>query len=165
MNKEEIKNKRKICYQKNRKEEIKTQKKYHIEHKKERNEYALNYYYKNKEKRKGFVKKYSQENKEKIRNYNKKYRKSYFHIKRKHNLIFDYNTLLMKQNCVCAICFKKETIKHQSGTIRRLSIDHNHKTNKVRGLLCGNCNAGLGFFQDNPTLLRRAIKYLEEEKL
>jgi len=43
-----------------------------------------------------------------------------------------------------------------------LAIDHNHLTNKVRGLLCNKCNQGIGFFNDNVHLLSEAIKYLNE---
>lgn len=52
----------------------------------------------------------------------------------------------------CAIC--------QSKPRARLHIDHNHKTGKYRGLLCDNCNLGLGHFKDSPTLLALAIEYL-----
>ncbi len=46
--------------------------------------------------------------------------------------------------------------------VKRFQIDHNHTTNKVRGLLCRNCNHGLGKFQDNIQLLRNAAAYLEK---
>ena len=65
-----------------------------------------------------------------------------------------YNKLSNKQNRVCAICKRLCT----SG--RKLAVDHNHKTNKIRGLLCSNCNQGLGKFFDNKDLLKRAIIYL-----
>ncbi len=51
----------------------------------------------------------------------------------------------------CAIC------GHGEG----LHIDHDHKTGKIRKRLCGNCNRGLGVFQENPGLLREAALYLE----
>ena len=41
-----------------------------------------------------------------------------------------------------------------------LHIDHNHKNGKIRGLLCGKCNLGLGHFYDNPKVLIKASKYL-----
>ena len=44
-----------------------------------------------------------------------------------------------------------------------LCIDHDKKTGEVRGLLCKECNWGLGNFKDNPESLRKAIKYLEEK--
>lgn len=71
----------------------------------------------------------------------------------------DYRELLAKQNDVCAICLRPEKEKRK----RYLSIDHCHKTNKVRGLLCDTCNKGLGHFQDSPELLNRAVNYLKLE--
>jgi len=48
-----------------------------------------------------------------------------------------------------------------TGMKRELSVDHNHETNKIRGLLCNHCNIGLGNFKDSTTLLSLAIEYLE----
>lgn len=45
---------------------------------------------------------------------------------------------------------------------RRLCIDHNHKTGKLRALLCHNCNAAIGFLDDNPALCHQATKYLRK---
>lgn len=67
----------------------------------------------------------------------------------------DYNKLLNKQNECCCICHK-----HQSEFKIKLAVDHNHETGEVRGLLCTNCNNGLGRFKDNKDLLSEAIKYL-----
>jgi hypothetical protein len=57
----------------------------------------------------------------------------------------------------CAICGKVPRS-------RRLAVDHDHKTGEVRGLLCASgdfgCNKGLGYFNDDPELLRRAYEYL-----
>lgn len=64
-----------------------------------------------------------------------------------------YTTLLEKQGGLCAICGKEDLI--------RLCVDHDHKTGIVRGLLCGNCNQGLGKFKDSLELLIQAIDYLE----
>ncbi len=65
-----------------------------------------------------------------------------------------YTTILKSQDGKCAIC---------SGTSgkRSLSVDHNHNSGQIRGLLCDNCNHGLGKFQDNKELLMEAIRYLE----
>ncbi len=71
-----------------------------------------------------------------------------------------YELMLKSQNGVCAICGKLETMKHQSGKLRSLAVDHNHKTCKIRGLLCNRCNIILGQFNDDPRLLEKAAQYL-----
>ena len=67
-----------------------------------------------------------------------------------------YEALLIKQHGACAICRKKNL-----GT-RRLAVDHNHTTGKIRGLLCAKCNSGLGLFNDSVSLLISAMDYLEQ---
>ena len=69
---------------------------------------------------------------------------------------YDYAKLLVEQNNCCAICGVEATSMK-----RELSVDHNHETNKIRGLLCTHCNIGLGNFRDSTTLLSVAIEYLE----
>lgn len=64
----------------------------------------------------------------------------------------DYDTMAINQNGLCLICEKKPT---------RLVVDHCHATGKVRGLLCDPCNVALGFLNDDTTLLRKAIQYLQ----
>ena len=68
-----------------------------------------------------------------------------------------YDAMLIGQNYVCAICNKSE----KSSTKGVLFIDHDHKTGKVRGLLCDTCNRGLGYFYDDKSLLRNAVEYLK----
>ncbi len=72
-----------------------------------------------------------------------------------------YEAILKKQDGLCAICSKPQG----SGTNqdKRLAVDHDHKTGKIRGLLCTNCNPGLGFFKDDIVFLKRAIEYLERQ--
>ena len=65
----------------------------------------------------------------------------------------DYLALLAKQGGVCAICGVRPNKK-------RLALDHCHKTDKLRGLLCDTCNRGLGMFHDDPLRLYAAIEYL-----
>jgi len=66
-----------------------------------------------------------------------------------------YNSMFYNQQGKCAIC-----LVHQSELKKALSVDHCHTTNLVRGLLCGNCNQGLGHFKDSTTSLARAMEYL-----
>lgn len=66
----------------------------------------------------------------------------------------DYVKLFSKQNGVCAICFE------ECKTRKSLSVDHNHVTGKVRGLLCNRCNRAIGMFNDDPAILERAKKYI-----
>lgn len=69
----------------------------------------------------------------------------------------DLKWMILNQNNKCKICginFDQTTIN------KRINIDHNHKTNEVRGLLCINCNLGLGYFMDNHNLLFKADQYL-----
>ncbi len=64
----------------------------------------------------------------------------------------DRDALLARQGGVCGICKKHH---------RRLHVDHCHATRKVRGLLCGTCNRGLGHYNDDPVLTRAATAWLE----
>lgn len=73
----------------------------------------------------------------------------------------EYQRLLIEQKGVCGVCEQPET-KIQHGAIRMLSVDHNHKTGAVRGLLCGNCNLAIGYACDDPTILHKAIGYLRK---
>jgi Uri superfamily endonuclease len=68
-----------------------------------------------------------------------------------------YNQILEDQNNVCAICNNLD----RNG--RSLAVDHCHTTNKVRGLLCTDCNTALGLFKDNKDLLDSAIMYLNKD--
>jgi hypothetical protein len=68
----------------------------------------------------------------------------------------DYEKLFNEQNGRCAICGTTKL----TGDSRALSVDHNHTTGKIRGLLCSRCNRGLGYFKDNVMSLLSAIRYL-----
>lgn len=76
----------------------------------------------------------------------------------------DYNKLLEKQNYVCAIC-NGGPVATKPPFNSCLVVDHNHKTNNIRGLLCQKCNKALGLFKDNIENLKQAIKYLKKENL
>lgn len=78
-------------------------------------------------------------------------------INKKYGLsIFQYNQMLAKQNGKCAICSK-----NNSECLNGLHVDHNHRTNAVRDLLCRECNIGLGNFKEKFELLFKAIQYLK----
>jgi len=68
----------------------------------------------------------------------------------------DYDNLFENQKGCCAICKKP-----QEKLSKSLFVDHCHETGKVRGLLCHHCNSGIGYLQDNITLLESAIQYLQ----
>jgi hypothetical protein len=67
----------------------------------------------------------------------------------------DFLEIAEKQGYLCPIC---------NGDSReepyRLSVDHDHQTNEIRGLLCNPCNYALGLFYDDPERLKRAVEYL-----
>lgn len=75
--------------------------------------------------------------------------------------ISDYNKMLERQNNLCAICKKPETqLKKKYNKIKMLSVDHCHKTGKIRGLLCHKCNTGIGSLCESRSILQSAINYL-----
>jgi hypothetical protein len=81
----------------------------------------------------------------------------FFQIKIKYGISQDqYNVLFERQSGCCAICKT-----HQRTLHRKLAVDHDHHTGKVRGLLCAKCNCGLGNFNDNLNVLMKAALYLE----
>ena len=73
-----------------------------------------------------------------------------------------FNSTLSEQEAKCAICRKALTLEKKiSGT--RACADHEHCTPpKPRGILCANCNLGIGNLQDNPDIMRAAIAYVEK---
>jgi hypothetical protein len=73
--------------------------------------------------------------------------------------VVDYEKMLIAQENKCAICRCEET-RVQKEKLMRLCIDHDHETGRIRGLLCHNCNSGLGKFGDSPDLLTLAAIYL-----
>jgi len=71
----------------------------------------------------------------------------------------DYDRLLLQQKGVCAICGGSNILLKKNGNhVKNLSVDHDGK--KVRGLLCGPCNRGIGYLHHDPILLGKAARYL-----
>lgn len=67
----------------------------------------------------------------------------------------EYLLIHDKQDGKCAICCRDE-----SELAKKLAVDHDHATGRVRGLLCDDCNLAIGRLQDSPKILRRALDYL-----
>jgi hypothetical protein len=148
---------------------------YYAKHKKEKIEYDKRYRKINKEKIKIRNQRYVKEHRKEInarrRKYNERHREEVnvkareYHMKnkvkenfqdkrRKYGLTFEQiDALLIQQDHKCAICGKelKETNRH---------IDHDHLNKRVRGILCNKCNLGLGLFNDNIELTKKASEYL-----
>lgn len=83
------------------------------------------------------------------------------HIKRYYNLIWeDYEKMYFSQEGQCYLC-RKDILLYEKDKLNVAHVDHDHTTGQVRGLLCHFCNAGIGYLQDNPLLLRKAADYLE----
>jgi hypothetical protein len=64
----------------------------------------------------------------------------------------EYRRMVAQQNGVCAICREPD---------RELCVDHDHRTGRVRSLLCSHCNKAIGFLRESPLLARAAATYLE----
>lgn len=108
-----------------------------------------------------------------ISNFTKRYNKHYRNECKKCVSIrvnfknFNYKLFLdlyKKQEGKCAICNEIETSKlsNKLNIPRSLAIDHCHKTNRIRGLLCSKCNKGIGLLKEDINIMNNAIKYLEK---
>lgn len=71
----------------------------------------------------------------------------------------DVERMLKEQSGRCAVCRRPPRGKGRNSI---LHIDHCHRSGKVRGLLCFNCNTGIGNLNDSPRLLKKALAYLEK---
>jgi len=139
-------------------------KRYYKNNTKKIKEYSKEYYTKNAKERRAYNKQYAEKNREELRikgleyykNNKEKHRNSTLKVKYGISLE-EYNVLFEKQEYKCAICGIE---KSENG--KTLHCDHNHKTGKVRGLLCFKCNTGLGNFNDNVEVLLKAISYLNK---
>lgn len=87
-------------------------------------------------------------------------------IKASFNINIDqYIMMLELQNNKCAICNNpEENICSRSKKIKFLSVDHNHETGEIRGLLCSKCNTGIGLLREDVDIFKNAIKYLSKYK-
>ena len=123
----------------------------------------------NREKAKKISKLWRLNNLERSRQNSKNYQKKHpeqllkWQLKKYNLTVKQYNILIEKQKNKCAIC--GQAPKGMQNSKKRLCVDHNKKTGKVRGLLCGACNIGLGHFNHSTILLKKAIKYLKRRNI
>lgn len=114
---------------------------------------------------------YYQQNKIRIDKRNKEYQTKYpekiqhqrlkYHLRHKVGLEFeDYQKLLIAQNKKCAIC--KYVEPDNATSTSKLYVDHDHNNGQIRGLLCMHCNAAIGHFKEDLTILRNAVSYMEK---
>lgn len=119
-----------------------------------------------------YQRRYREQNKDKISQWRKtewgKYKLSGYYKKRQLKqwgmTLEDLERTFKKQGGACAICRKKFLL---NGTDmldcgHGVHMDHCHKENKFRGILCNNCNTGLGAFKDSPMILKAAATYLQQ---
>jgi len=102
------------------------------------------YYYKNRDKLLKISKTYRNSNKGKVKEYQLKYKYNIDKIQ--------YDFLMKKANYKCEIC----------GSIKKLHIDHNHRTDKIRGILCSKCNISIGLVDENLIILSNMLQYLKD---
>ena len=129
----------------------------------ERKQYRKEQYLKNKDKEKAAREIYYSKNKELILAKNKKYnkenpdkRKSAI-LKYEYGITLDqYNEMFKEQEGKCAICQR-----HQNKLTRTLCVDHDHKTNKVRALLCLTCNTDVSVVENR---LEEMTNYLNKHR-
>ncbi len=84
------------------------------------------------------------------------YKRNYKYIQNYGITLDDYNILFIEQNGCCKIC-----TKHQNEFKMKLSVDHNHSTGEIRGLLCQKCNHGIGLFNEDKTIIKAVLEYLK----
>lgn len=146
-NKESIKEKRRKYYQENKEVEYERTKKWRADNPEKAKELTTGGNMRRLEKEKAFSVSNPEEAKRRARN--STYRKRYGIT------LEEYETMEKDQGMTCAIC------KSKCKRYEFLSVDHCHKTGKVRGLLCHKCNSAIGYLGESVENLENAIKYLK----
>ena len=122
-------------------------------------------YYKYSVSRKLYIKKWILENREYYLERRKKYnsKKNTRQMERNRKLKQNYNITLDEYNLMVEAQQNRCLICNTMPLNKKLYVDHNHTTGRIRGLLCHHCNSGLGYFKDNTKFLQKAIEYLNKE--
>jgi hypothetical protein len=129
--------------------------------------------YQQTDKRKAYKAAWYQANKERAQAYSAKHRnkfpdgnRRYFrnhHLVKTYGITIEqYEVIYKEQRGVCAICGSLPDLPKHG--VARLVVDHDHATGKIRGLLCNNCNSGLGIIGDTIEHLERALAYLKQHE-
>jgi hypothetical protein len=145
-------------------------KKHHDENLEAVREYHRNYYHKNQEHLEELRKKRIAKDPEKFEAWKREYRKKNekrikrqiraHHLKTTFNItIEEYEEIFKHQKGKCAGC-----LRPQENFKINFAVDHDHKTNTIRGLLCNDCNTTLGKLLEDPKIFRRLAAYLEKHK-
>lgn len=150
-------------YSENHEAMLERRRKYHSEHAEEENAKRRAYYQANKETQSAKAKaRYYKDragNIERSKEWKRKNPTVAFntHLKSKYGItIEDRKRLLQMQGGVCAVC------EDPTFGGKEPCVDHDHKTGKVRGMICRKCNAGLGFLKDDITVVERLLEYLRK---
>jgi hypothetical protein len=125
--------------------------------------------YKDKQKQKETRKEWRIENKERLEEQSKRYRKEnkeqkkqyikQYRLMKNYGITLDqHRQMFISQDGKCAIC----DIDFKSVGAKKVHVDHNHSTDQVRQLLCGNCNTMLGYANENTDTLLKAVDYLKK---
>ena len=167
----------------NREDALKYNREYYQKNREKYREQGLERYKNKKPELRAYYKEYYAKNKDKViarqlENYHKnnaemRIRRAKWREKNKGRIQNDYlqrrygitteerEAIFQKQGGCCRLCGATEN--NDSRGVQ-LHVDHCHKTGKVRGILCNECNMMLGFAKDNVTILEAAIEYLKEER-
>lgn len=154
----------------NKERRRKYEKQYRLDHKEQLKNYRRLYYQEHKEESKQYSQKYIKQNPGYGKKYHEKYKVKHnedsieyyrnhkklykgYNLKKYGLTVEEYEKLYQQQNGKCAICYQKYEV---------LAVDHDHKTGKIRGLLCRKCNMILGAMNDNPQIYLNILKYLED---
>lgn len=120
-----------------------------------------------KEHRKLTCRKYDKNHPQIMRDKSKRWRlnnrEKYLKQKKKYRLKYEYGLTELELELMLKPQGNKYAVCHQEFGKRGPQVDHNHKTGKVRALLCSSCNIMLGMAKDNADILRYAIQYLENK--
>lgn len=83
-------------------------------------------------------------------------------LKKKYGITLEeYDYLFSLQAGVCAICLLPETMKNQHG-LKKMAVDHDHATGRIRSLLCGHCNLAVGNVREDVKIVERLMEYIKK---